>query len=72
MVENVIPQTAIVPQADQSVILQICGLIARLYQIRTEFEEMAGEDSSFSNAICESIGCCTEAITHRIENSVMH
>lgn len=61
-----------ISEGDRTVILHLCDMMARLYQIRTEFEEMAGEDSSFSNAIGESIGCCTEAITLRIENSVMH
>lgn len=61
-----------VPDSEQTTILEFCGLIARLYQIRNEFEMMEGADSSFSNAIGESIDCCTEAIANRIKHSVMH
>lgn len=60
-----------VPEGDRTVILHLCDVMARLYLIRNEFEEMTGANPDFSNAIGESIGCCEEAIAKRVEHSVI-
>lgn len=72
MTETSTSPADLIPDSDQAAIIKMCELIARLYLIRTEFEVLAGTDASFSNAIGESIGCCTEVITNRIEHSGTH
>ena len=75
MDERPVPQTVLIPSDDQAAIIKMCELIARLYSIRREFETLEGVEpaciTSFSNAIGDSIGSCTEAITGRIQHLTM-
>lgn len=76
MEESLIHPAELITSEDRAAIMKMCDLIARLYLIRREFESLEGVEqdciSCFSNAIGDSIGSCSEAITHRIEHSVMH
>lgn len=75
MEESLIHPAELITSEDRAAIMKMCDLIARLYLIRREFESLEGVEqdciSCFSNAIGDSIGSCSEAITSRIQNATM-